>query len=321
SGAAVTGPDMIGAFSAPQSIPGASECTVGDVAIAPSGAVVQTCQKPIAVANSTAKGPTTIQVNMDPDGLGAASFGSTIAVTATNVGLLDSIPPQDFRWVDAEAGLAYDRFPTSPQFGRLYLVYTDETELENNDTDIMLRYSDDDGTTWSDPPIRVNDDSSTPIRSQFLPRIASDPQSGNVAVCWHDARHSAANRAMQEFCSFASPNGVAPAFSANIAVGDALSASSGYGNEFGDYSGLTFSHGVAHAIWGDTSNSTGDNPDGTLEFDAYTDQIDGQPPLDICEPCIPITTIIWITLIVIVIIVILLIAGIRWLVTRRYLKW
>jgi hypothetical protein len=43
--------------------------------------------------------------------------------------------------------------------------------------------------------------------------------------------------------------------------------------DFGDYSGLTFVQGVAHPIWGDISNSTGDNPDGTSNFDAYTDRV------------------------------------------------
>ena len=30
--------------------------------------------------------------------------------------------------------------------------------------------------------------------------------------------------------------------------------------------------GTAHPIWADSSNSTGDNPNGTAAFDTYTDQ-------------------------------------------------
>lgn len=148
SGAAVTGLNAIGAFSTPQVIEDTRFCSFGDVAIAPTGAVVQVCQKADGSTNSTVHGPSFILVNTDADGLGAAAFGASITAATTNVGMLDSIPPQDDIWpIDAEAGLAYDRNPNSPHFGRLYLVYTEEVELENDDTDIVLRYSDDDGKT------------------------------------------------------------------------------------------------------------------------------------------------------------------------------
>jgi hypothetical protein len=41
--------------------------------------------------------------------------------------------------------------------------------------------------------------------------------------------------------------------------------------DFGDYTGLDFYGGVLHPLWFDNSNSTGDNPNGTLnELNAYT---------------------------------------------------
>lgn len=163
SGAAVTGLGTVGAFGQVQTIPGSFNCSFGDITIAPSGVVVQACQNPTG-GESNGR----IRINIDADGLGPNNFGPTIQATTTNVGGFDFIPAQNARSVDAEAGLAYDRLSTSPHFGRLYLVYTDETVDENHDTDIMLRYSDDDGATWSDPPIRVNDDTTT--RSQFLPK-------------------------------------------------------------------------------------------------------------------------------------------------------
>ena len=115
---------------------------------------------------------------------------------------LTCIPAQNVRSVDAEAGLAYDmnNDPMNlriPRFGRLYLVYTEATVNENDDTDIMVRFSDDNGGTWSNPPIRVNDDTTT--LSQFNPRIASNRLSGNIAVCWHDARNSGYNTTMREY--------------------------------------------------------------------------------------------------------------------------
>ena len=76
-----------------------------------------------------------------------------------------------------------------PFNNRIYLVYTDETVNENNDTDILVRTSTDDGATWS-APVRVNDDATT--RSQFLPYIALDRTTGTVAVGFHDARNDTA---------------------------------------------------------------------------------------------------------------------------------
>src|SRR5206468_5436954 len=127
----------------------------------------------------------TIYANVDADGLGAGGFGSRVIVSATNVGGFDYIPAQSERSVDAEAGVVWDA-TGGPFNNRIYLVYTDETVNENNDTDIMMRTSTDDGATWS-AAIRVNDDTTT--RSQFLPYVALDPTTGTVAVGFHDCRN------------------------------------------------------------------------------------------------------------------------------------
>src|ERR1700693_91625 len=291
-GAPVTGLGTanIGAFIATLTIPNTTGCSFGDLAISPGGAVVQACETPTG-----GEGAATIRVNTKADGLGPNPFNAGVAATTTNVGGFDFIPAQNTRSVDAEAGLAFDRNggngrPTSPHFGRLYLVYTEETVNENNATDIMVRFSDDNGGTWSTPPIRVNDDATT--RSQFLPRIASNPLSGNIAVCWHDARNSATNTAMQEFCTIATPTGASPAFFPNALISAGWStgpASSppvaGQADiQFGDYSGLAYFQGLAHPIWADVSNSTGDNPDGTSRWDAYTDRVWGGPAANEGDP-------------------------------------
>ncbi len=285
-GAAVTGLGAVGGFGALQTIPGTSNCSFGDVAIAPDGTVVQACQNPTGT-----QGPATIRVNIDTDGLLGGNFGAVINATTTNVGGFDFIPAQNSRSVDSEAGLAFDRNPMSPRFGRLYLVYTEETAAENNDTDIMLRWSDDNGVTWS-APLRVNNDPAVPIRSQFLPRIATSPVSGNITVCWHDARNSASNTAAEVFCAVSTPTPATPTFVVQAVVSDGASTSNGSGVEFGDYAGLTYFPGggtvgsprFQHPIWGDTSNSTANNPNGTANFDAYTNWMRGGPSVNEGDP-------------------------------------
>src|SRR5207244_5093949 len=130
-----------------------------------------------------------IFVNVDPDGLGPAGFGKRVFVTQTHVGGFDFIPPQQDRSVDAEVGLAWDR-TGGVHDGRVNLVYTREQKNESDDTDGFVRHPDDDGATWS-APVRVNDDHTR--NSQFLPKIALDETSGNIAVVWYDARSDLGN--------------------------------------------------------------------------------------------------------------------------------
>src|SRR5207248_363546 len=128
-----------------------------------------------------------IYANVDADGLGAGGFGARVTVSDTNVGGFDFIPAQNERSIDAEAAVVWDA-TGGPFNNRIYLVYTDETVNENNDTDIMVRTSTDDGATWS-ARVRINDDPPVPIRSQFLPYVALDPTTGTVAVGFHDCRN------------------------------------------------------------------------------------------------------------------------------------
>jgi endonuclease YncB( thermonuclease family) len=264
-GAAVSGLGVanIGTFVPLQTAATTGSCSFGDLATSPVAphAVVQVCG-PIGDGVDD-----NIRINIDGDGLGPGVFGASIVAATTSVDGFDFIPAQSHRSIDSETGLAFDRNPSSPNFGRLYLVYTDELVDESHDTNIMLRYSDDIGATWS-KPFQVNTDATT--RSQFLPRIASDPATGNVAVCWHDTRDSASNTAMEVWCDSFTPAGF-PTFRGNVQVSDGASISTDSIMDFGDYSGLVFTAGTAHAIWADSSNSTGDNPSGTAAFDTYTD--------------------------------------------------
>ena len=281
------GRTMIGPFPTfARIIPETNSCSFGDVAISPTGKVVQVCQWPTA-----GEGGGHLRVNIDPDGLGGLEFElPTTPDIATNVGGNDLITPQWINGIDAEADLDYDRNPASPRFGRLYLVYTSEVVDELNDTDIMLRYSDDDGQHWNSTPIRVNDDPPVSVRSQFLPRIAVNPLSGNILVCWHDSRNSSGNDEMQEFCSVSTPTPTEPIFFPNRQVG--LGTSSGTGSsgagahdvQYGDYSGLDYYQGRAHPIWADQSNVTGDNPDGTDTWEAQSSRVGGGPMASEGEP-------------------------------------
>jgi hypothetical protein len=273
TGAPVTGFGQVGAFFVGEVVPGTNNCTYGDVAIGPAGQVMQVC-----MLTETGQGGGKVLVNVDPDGLGPAGFGDRVFVTATHVGGFDFIPPQPDRSVDAEAGLAWDR-TGGPHNGRVYLVYTKEQQNESDNMDIYVRYSDDNGATWS-AGVRVNDDRTT--NSQFLPKIALDPTTGNTAVVWYDSRadlgsggpgdtDGVPNNDAQFWGAFSTDGGVSFTSNFQISAGTSNSHDSGNGIDYGDYTGLSFFGGVAHPAWADNSNSTGTNPDGALhQLDIYT---------------------------------------------------
>lgn len=260
AGATVTGAGAshVSSFSAIQH---AGNGDFGDIAISPTGAVMVTYQRP---HNGTA--PSTLYSALDADGLGSGGFAPEQAVATVNIAGFTSIPAQSKRTIDAEAGLAWDR-SGGPHNGRLYFVYTDRPSTSSMDTNIFVRFSDDSGGHWSSP-VRVNDD--TGVNSQFLPRIALDQTSGTVAVSFYDARNSSNNTTAQVFAATSSDG---TAFSANqqISAGTSNAAAANNSIDYGDYSGLAYQEGSFYPFWADNSNSTNDNPNGTLHgFNMYT---------------------------------------------------
>jgi len=285
-GRSVTGALTFGAWGAEQDI--STTGNFGDIAIGPTGEVMVVYQTP-----TNNEGPSNIIVHTDADGLGAGGFGGGVTVGSTNVGGFDFLPAQQTRSVDAEAGLAWDRTGGAHD-DRVYLVYTDEAPAESNDFDIFVRTSDDDGANWS-APVQVNDDAGT--NSQMLPKIALDQSSGQVGVSWYDARGDTGGgpsatdldgTANNDVTLFASWSNDGATWAANVAVADA--PTNGYaqngGQQLGDFTGLAFADGILYPSWADSSNSTGDNPNGTGGLDVYTAAVwpNNLPPTVTVDP-------------------------------------
>ena len=277
-GAPVTGLGVFGPFNAQQAIPSATG-SFGGIAVGPGpngGKVIVTYQSPTG-----GQGPATIFANVDADGLGAGGFGPPITVSSTNVGGFDFIPAQSGRSIDAEAGVVWDA-TGGPFNNRIYLVYTDETVNENNDTDIEMRTSTDDGATWT-APVRVNDDATT--NSQFLPYVALDPTTGIVAVGFHDCRNDNGvpgvggtnmipNDDAEYYGTFTTDGGATWAPNRRLSGGFSNAADAANGIDFGDYVGLSAFAGKLYAMWADNTNCDGTNPNGTLhKFDLYANPL------------------------------------------------
>jgi hypothetical protein len=300
SGAAVSGLGAIGPFSRPEPVsgsggpglhpprklPGRSEPApgsdtlggqFGDIAIGPDGQVVVAWQTSTPIDSFHDGCPCEIDVNTDADGLGAGGFGSAVKVTNTNVAKFDSVAPQPNRTIDAEANLQYDRSGGTHD-GRLYLVYTDAAgppgDAGNDNTDIFIRYSDNDGATWSSA-VKVNDDATN--RAQFLPYLAVDSTTGNLIVTWYDARNDPTNHDAIQYWGAISEDGGAT-FLPDFQISEGASnGDAGFDPdfEFGDYSWVDFTHGLALPVWSDNSNALHNNPDGTLSgLDLYTARVE-----------------------------------------------
>ncbi|MCW8803030.1 MAG: glycoside hydrolase, partial [Ignavibacteriaceae bacterium] len=96
-----------------------------------------------------------------------------------------------------------------PNRGRLYLVYAkNDPPANGNKPDIFCRYSDDMGATWSDPPVKVNDDVNTANNHQWHPSIWCDTQSGRLFVKWMDTRDTPTSDSAYIYASYSDDGGV-----------------------------------------------------------------------------------------------------------------
>ena len=199
-----------------------------------------------------------------------------------HVGGFDYIPAQPNRSIDAEANLAWDR-SGGAHTGRVYLIWTQETPNESDNTDIMFQHSNDNGATWS-PAVKLNDDHT--VNSQYNPAIALDQSSGDVAVSWYDTRNDLGSGGSgdtdgvpnDDFQIWATDTPRTAGRRSRRTSASARGTSNAVdANSFfdtGDYTHAAFQSGAFWPAWSDNSNSTGDNPDGTLhQFDLYTAKV------------------------------------------------
>jgi hypothetical protein len=276
-GASVTGHGTFGTFGPPESVPtSAGRGDYGDTAVGPDGQVMVTYQD-----QTNGQGGSHLYTAVDANGLGPGGFSDPQLLAHSAVGGFDFIPAQPDRSVDAEANLAWD-WSGGLHNGRVYAIWTQESPNESDNTDIMLQYSDDNGTTWT-APVRLNDDHTA--SSQFLPTIAVDQTTGNLAVSWYDCRNDLGtggqddtngipNDDAQIWATYSTNGGVtfAPNFQVSAGTFNAPDAQSFF--DYGDYTHAAFQSGRFYPAWSDNSNSTGQNPDGTLhQLDLFTAKV------------------------------------------------
>lgn len=184
--------------------------------------------------------------------------------------------------VDAEVGVGLDRVNE-----KLHVVYTDRINAEatNYDSDIYLKtlegsylQGSSHGNQWH-PVKKINKYGVG--KTQFMPRMAIDSETGYLAVAWYDCR-DIENTKPQLYIAISKDQG-ATFLQARVSRGASDYRLNNPNNHFdyGDFIGIAFHDGVVFPVWADNSNSTGDNKGVTqghngssqVEFEIHTRKI------------------------------------------------
>ncbi len=144
-----------------------------------------------------------------------------------------------------------------PYRGRLYLVYASNNPPGNgNKSDIFLRYSTDQGATWSSPRI-VNDDPNSQNNFQFHPAIWCDKQTGRLYIKFYDTRRVPTSDSMDVYATYTDDGGETFAPNQRLTnrhfrINFTNSSSATYR---GDYDAITSNRYTSLAVWTDFRNS------------------------------------------------------------------
>ncbi len=144
-----------------------------------------------------------------------------------------------------------------PYRGRLYLVYASNNPPGNgNKSDIFLRYSTDQGATWSSARV-VNDDPNSQNNFQFHPAIWCDKETGRLYIKFYDTRRVPTSDSMDVYATYTDDGG--QTFAPNqrltnrtfrINFTNATTAT-----YRGDYDAITSNRYASLAVWTDFRNS------------------------------------------------------------------
>ena len=109
--------------------------------------------------------------------------------------------------------------------------------------------------------MKVTDDTSG--LSKFFPRIAIDQTNGDVAISWYDSRNDPTDQTAEYFATVSVNGGQTflPNVQVSLGPSDVAATAADGSFDYGDYSGLDFTHGVFYPVWADDSTQLAGNPD------------------------------------------------------------
>ena len=171
-----------------------------------------------------------------------------------------------------------------PYRGRLYLVYASNTPSgDGNKPDIFLRYSDDQGATWSSAKV-VNDDPNTTANHQWHPAVWVDKTSGRVFLKWMDTRDTPTSDSAHIYATYSSDGGNTFATNqrittAKMRINCTTCGGGGTPRYQGDYDAIVAHNNISNLVWtdfraGTFGSYTGYFPDYALRVSPPTQVIE-----------------------------------------------
>ena len=172
-----------------------------------------------------------------------------------------------------------------PNRGRLYLVYaTNDPPGNGNRPDVWLRYSDDQGATWSAQAI-VNDNADPQQSDQWFPEIYCERETGKLYIHWYDDRNSPSTFGTDIYATYTSDGGAS--FAPNQRLTNQTFT---FPNPpcrpntncyRGDYTSIAANPNTAYSVWGDHRNGNAQNmgaffPDFAMRVTPSSDTLNGQ---------------------------------------------
>lgn len=155
-----------------------------------------------------------------------------------------------------------------PHRGRLYLVYASNNPAGNgNKSDIFLRYSTDQGGTWSSARV-VNDDPNSQNNFQFHPAIWCDKETGRLYIKFYDTRRVPTSDSMDVYATYTDDGG--ETFAPNQRLTNRtfrINISGATGPTYrGDYDAITSNRYASLAVWTDFRNAPSPNYTGMTAY-------------------------------------------------------
>jgi hypothetical protein len=145
-----------------------------------------------------------------------------------------------------------------PYRGRLYLVWASNVPAgSGNKSDILSKYSTDQGATWSST-VTINDDPNPTANFSFFPAIWCDKESGKLYVNFYDTRRCPTSDSMDVYATFSTNGG--QSFVANQRITNKTFKINLPGNTApayqGDYFSICSNGNVSYPIWNDFRNAS-----------------------------------------------------------------
>jgi len=146
-----------------------------------------------------------------------------------------------------------------PNRGRLYLIYASNFPSGNgNKPDIFLRYSDDQGVTWSTART-VNDDPNTQNHHQWHPAVWVDKTSGRIFMKWMDTRDTPTSDSAYIYATYSADGGDTFAPNQRIStqkmrINCTTCGGGGTPRYQGDYDAIYALNNISLSMWTDFRN-------------------------------------------------------------------